>query len=91
MDAKARRDKVSAHVLKQLLEAFREMSKKLKVKVLARFEAERDVWQEVLEGVREIKAGRGKPTKVKQPSHAESVRLKRGFVENRLDRRTSES
>jgi hypothetical protein len=36
------------------------MSKKLTGKALAKFEAERDVWQEVLDGVREIKAGKGK-------------------------------
>jgi len=35
----------------------REMGKKLTGKALAQFEAERDMWQEVLEGVREIKAG----------------------------------
>ena len=35
------------------------MSRKLKGKALEKFEAERDVWQEVLEGVREIKAGGG--------------------------------
>ena len=37
---------------------------------LAKFEAERDVWQEVLDGVREIKAGGGKRTKVKRKSHS---------------------
>ena len=36
------------------------MNKKLTGKTLAKFEAERDVWQEVLDGVREIKAGGGK-------------------------------
>jgi len=36
------------------------MGKKLKGRALARYEAKRDVWQEVLEGVREIKAGGGK-------------------------------
>ena len=40
------------------------MAKKLTGKALAKFEAERDVWQEVLDGVREIKAGGGKRTKV---------------------------
>ncbi len=34
---------------------------------LANFEAERDVWQEVLDGVREIKAGGGKRTSAKAP------------------------
>jgi len=39
------------------------MAKKLTGKALAKFEAERDVWQEVLDGVREIKAGGGKRKK----------------------------
>ena len=39
------------------------MAKKLTGKALAKFEAERDVWQEVLEGVREIKAGGGRRTR----------------------------
>jgi hypothetical protein len=38
------------------------MTKKLKGSALARFEAGRDIWQEVLDGVREIKAGGGKRT-----------------------------
>lgn len=33
------------------------MGEKLTGKTLAKFEAQRDVWQEVLGGVREIKAG----------------------------------
>jgi putative transcriptional regulator len=41
------------------------MWKKLTGKALATFEAKRDVWQEVLDGVREIKAGGGKRIKVK--------------------------
>jgi hypothetical protein len=41
------------------------MSKKLTGKALTKFEAKRDVWQEVLAGVREIKAGIGKQTNVK--------------------------
>ena len=36
------------------------MSKKLNRRALAKFEAGRDVWQEVLDGVREIKAGGGR-------------------------------
>lgn len=34
------------------------MSKKLTGKALAKFEAKRNVWQEVLDGVREIKGWR---------------------------------
>jgi putative transcriptional regulator len=41
------------------------MSKKLTGRALAQFEAKRDVWQEVLDGVREIKAGRGKRSQLK--------------------------
>lgn len=55
------------------------MSKKLTGKALAKFEAERDVWQEVLEGVREIKAGGGKRTKVQPKSNVVRVRLKSGL------------
>jgi putative transcriptional regulator len=36
------------------------MSKKLTGKALVKFEAKRDGWQEVLDGIREIKAGGGK-------------------------------
>lgn len=57
----------------------REMAKKLTGKALAKFEAERDVWQEVLEGVGDIKAGGGKHTKVEPKSRVVRVRLKSGF------------
>ncbi|HZR03186.1 MAG TPA: hypothetical protein VFA81_08460 [Burkholderiales bacterium] len=55
------------------------MSKKPTGKALAKFEAERDVWQEVLDGVREIKAGGGKRTKVQPKSQVVRVRLKSGL------------
>jgi putative transcriptional regulator len=55
------------------------MSKKLTGKALAKLEAERDVWQEVLDGVREIKAGGGKRTKVQPRSQVVRVRLKSGL------------
>ena len=55
------------------------MVKKLTGEALAKFEAERDVWQEVLDGVREIKAGGGKRTKVEAKSHIVRVRLKSGL------------
>ena len=38
------------------------MTKKLTGRARARFERERDIWQEVLVGVREIKGGLGKRT-----------------------------
>ena len=55
------------------------MAKKLTGKALAKFEAERDVWQEVLEGVREIKAGGGRRKRVEAKSHVVRVRLKSGL------------
>jgi putative transcriptional regulator len=55
------------------------MDKKLTGKALEKFEAERDVWQEVLEGVREIKAGGGKRKKATPESHVARVRLKSGL------------
>src|SRR4030067_2611916 len=55
------------------------MSKKLNRRALAKCEAGRDVWQEVLDGVREIKAGGGKRTKVEPKSRVVRVRLKSGL------------
>jgi putative transcriptional regulator len=55
------------------------MSKKLTGKALAKFEAERDVWQEVLNGVQEIKAGRGNRTNVQPTSQIVQIRLKSGL------------
>ena len=56
------------------------MSKKLTGGTLARFEAGRDIWQEVLDGVREIKAGRGKRFKVQPRSTVLRARLKSGLT-----------
>ena len=55
------------------------MAKKLRGKALADFEAGRNVWQEVLDGVREIKAGGGKRTKIKSQSQVVQVRLNSGL------------
>ena len=55
------------------------MGKKLTGKALAKFEAERDVWKEVLEGVKEIKAGGGKRAKVRPTSLVVDLRLKSGL------------
>jgi len=55
------------------------MGKKLTGKALAKFEADRDVWQEVLDGIREIKAGGGNRTKVEPNSRVVRVRLKSGL------------
>lgn len=58
------------------------MSKRLAGKALAKFEAERDVWKEVLDGVREIKAGGGRRTKVTPKSQVARVRLKSGLSQS---------
>jgi putative transcriptional regulator len=58
------------------------VSKKLKDKELAKFEAERDVWQEVLEGVREIKGGGGKRKKVEHQSRVVRARLNSGLSQS---------
>ena len=55
------------------------MDKKLTGKALAKFEAGRDVWKEVLAGVKEIKAGGGKRAKVQPRSPVVDVRLKSGL------------
>jgi putative transcriptional regulator len=55
------------------------MANKLTGKALAKFEAERDVWQEVLDGVREIKAGGGRRRNVEAKSHIVRVRLRSGL------------
>ncbi len=55
------------------------MSKKLTGKALAKFEDERDIWQEVLDGVLELKAGGGKRTTVATKSRVVRVRLKSGL------------
>lgn len=55
------------------------MSNKRIDKTLADFEATRDIWQEVLDGVRGIKAGGEKRTKVAAKSHVVRVRLKSGL------------
>lgn len=58
------------------------MAKKLSGAALAKFEAERDVWQEVLDGVREIKAGGGKRTTVEPASRIVRARLNSGLSQS---------
>ncbi len=60
------------------------MAKKLSGKALAKFEDERDVRQEVLDGVREIKAGGGKRTKVAPKSDVVRVRLNSGLSQTQF-------
>ncbi len=55
------------------------MGRKLTGKTLAKFESKRDVWQEVLDGVREIKAEKGKRTNLEAKSYVVGVRLKSGL------------
>src|SRR5450759_568354 len=57
------------------------MTKKLTGRTLARFEADGDVWKEVLAGGREIKAGRGKRTSVEPSSPIVRARLKSGLTQ----------
>jgi putative transcriptional regulator len=58
------------------------MTKKLTGAALAKFEAERDVWQEVLEGVLEIKAGGGKRAKVQPASQIVRARMNSGLSQS---------
>ncbi len=57
------------------------MTKKLRGRALSRFEAKRDVWQEVLDGVREIKRGGGKRFKVEPRSPILRARLNSGLTQ----------
>ena len=57
------------------------MSKKLTGKALAEFEAKRDIWQEVLDGIRDIKAGRGKRIRAEPRSPIVRARLKAGLTQ----------
>ena len=55
------------------------ISKKLTGKTLAQFEAKRDVWQEVLDDVREIRAGGGKRKRIEAKSSIIRVQTKSGL------------
>ena len=57
------------------------MTRKRSARELARLESSRDVWQEVLDGVRHIKAGRGKRTRVQPRSPIVQVRVKAGLTQ----------
>ena len=56
-------------------------SKKLTGRALAKFEAERNVWQEVLDSVHEIKAGGGKRVVAEPRSPIVRARLKTGLTQ----------
>jgi putative transcriptional regulator len=60
------------------------MTKKLTGKALARFEAGRDIWQEVVDGVRAIKAGRGKWHRAEPSSPLVRARLKAGLTQSQF-------
>lgn len=60
------------------------MEKKLNGRALSKFEARRDVWQEVLDGVREIKHGGGKRSVVEPRSPIVRARLKTGFTQEQF-------
>ncbi len=60
------------------------MGKKLKGQSLSKFEATRDVWQEVLDGVREIKSGGGKRSVVESRSPIVRARLKAGLTQEQF-------
>ena len=60
------------------------MSKKLTGRALARFEAGRNIWQEVLEGVGQIKAGRGKRFEAQPRSPIVRARLKAGLTQEQF-------
>jgi putative transcriptional regulator len=57
------------------------MSKKLTGRALADFEARRDIWQEVLDGVREIKAGGGRRVEAEPPSPIAKARMNAGLTQ----------
>ncbi|MGA2590280.1 MAG: helix-turn-helix domain-containing protein [Bryobacteraceae bacterium] len=57
------------------------MTKRLFARTQARLEAGRDIWQEVLDGVNEIKAGRGKRLSAKPRSSIVRARLKSGLTQ----------
>lgn len=55
------------------------MARRPKQQYREQLEAQRDVWQEVLDGVREINAGGGKKTVVKPDSPVARIRLRSGL------------
>ena len=60
------------------------MSKKLFTKELAKLETHRDIWNEVLEGVREIKAGGGKRRSVNPQTDVARARMGVGLSQERF-------
>jgi putative transcriptional regulator len=60
------------------------MGKKLKGRALSKFEGGRDVWQEVLDGVREIKSGGGRRSMIEPRSAIVRARLKAGLTQEQF-------
>jgi putative transcriptional regulator len=60
------------------------MAKKLSKSQLNKLEARRDVWQEVLDGVKEIKAGGRRRTLVEPTSEVVRVRMKSGLSQTQF-------
>ena len=60
------------------------MTKKLTGRELMKFEAGRDIWKEVLDGVREIKAGGGKRSIVEPRSAAVRARMASGLSQEKF-------
>jgi putative transcriptional regulator len=60
------------------------MTKKLSARALAKLEATRDVWQEALDGVSQIKSGRSKRTTLAPRSPIARARVKSGLTQARF-------
>ena len=60
------------------------MTKKLTGQALSQFESGRDIWQEVLDGVKEIKAGGGKRISAESTSPIVRTRLKSGLTQEQF-------
>ena len=60
------------------------MAKRLSGRALAKFEAGRDVWQEILDGVRELKSGGGKRSTVEPHSPIMRARMKAGLTQGQF-------
>ena len=60
------------------------MAKKLTGRALTQFESGRDIWQEVLEGVKELMAGGGKRVSAEPASPIVRARLKSGLTQEQF-------
>jgi putative transcriptional regulator len=58
------------------------MARRTKQQSLERLEANRDIWQEVLDGVREIKSGGGKRVVVTPDSPVAQIRQRSGLSQD---------